>query len=144
MSGKHADELREGLVLAENEDDDPGIHVLYPGLPKDQTVVIRSVLVDGMLDSATEAANRTGTYKNAIFRATLIKSMVLKCNVKNRKIDPASGNPYFDLKDDATLRKLPAPFLAWLAAEIQQCNGSVDRVSEVEIGGVMVTFRQTA
>jgi hypothetical protein len=103
--------------------------------------VLRSVLTDGMLDAATEAANKGGKTSNAKFRASLVRQMVLKCNVKNRAIDPASGNPYLDLRDDATLAKLPAPFLAWLAGEINRCDGSVAGVSQVEIGGVMVTFR---
>lgn len=134
---------REGLLLAvpEGQEDD-GIYAVYPGLPQDQWVKFRTVLTDAILDQATEAANKTTPSSNATFRSTLIKLMVLKCNIKDRAKDPATENPYLDLKEDATLARLPSQFKLWLQGQINLCDGSLAGTSTVVIGGVPCTFRQ--
>lgn len=138
--------VREGLALAPAKgEEDSGICSVYPGLPKEQFVRFRTVLTDGVLDDATEAANAGGKYSNAKFRATLIRAMILESNVKNRAVDPTSGaNPYFDLKDDATLARLPSAFTVWLTNEIQRCDGSIANVSKTTIAGREVDFRSPA
>lgn len=142
MTKKDDAPVREGLSLAEPDaEKDPGVYAVYPGLPDSQWVKFRTVLTDGILDQATEAANASGKYSNAKFRASLIKQMVLACNVQNRAKDPATENAYLDVKDDATLARLPTQFLLWLHGEINRCDGSIANVSKMVIAGKEVDFR---
>jgi hypothetical protein len=137
--------VREGLALAVPEgQEDPGVYAVYPSLPADQWVKFKTVLTDDILDQANEAGNKTSTFSNTRYRTTLIKLMVLKCNVKDRTKDPAAENPYVDLRDDATLARLPSQFKLWLQGEIQRCDGSLAKVSTVVIGGVPCSFRAAA
>lgn len=138
---------REGLALAPakgEESSDGGVFAVYPGLPPEQWVKFRSVLTDSILDTATEAATRDGKVSNAVFRRTLIRAMVLDCNVKDRNKNPDVENAVFNLLDDVTLQRLPSQFLAWCAVQINRLDGSVAGKSKVVIAGRECDFLPAA
>ena len=124
------------LMTAYGPDEtDPGVLVKHSAFDDEEFIKLRSVLTDGVLEGAREAAAKKPK-DGAAFQVALILASVLDWRIKDAR---KPGMPWIPLTDSG-IRSISPQVRLWVQERINELDGSIAPTATTTVAGKELPF----